>query len=178
MVGQILLVRGLLGILKDKGASVITARDRIQKEIDSRREIENIESRLGTMDLNEASSDQKVLQDKHIQYVCAKEKPTVNSKYRPYQSLTHSKANAEPTADASLEIAVTEKVVAVKSMKTTAVEVTAACEPKMVHEPAIVIPLGESLVIQDEQSHKLKVGFCSFVPFGFIGYGFIFRKNA
>lgn len=179
----IVFLRSLLNNLKDKGASVITARDRIRKEIDSRLEIEKIESRLGSIDLD-PSNQSNVLKAKHVQYVCAKEKPSVNAKYRPYQSLTNSRTNARPTTAkeratmasvemtdaASHKMTAGENLTAARSAKTTAaksVDVTAACEPKMVHEPAIVIPLGESLVIQDEQSSKSKVRFCSFfAPLG------------
>lgn len=122
--------------MKDKGASIIETKERIQREIDSRLEIERLEERLESIALGPSAS---VLKEKHVQHVCAKEKQITDTKYRPYKSL---KSPAKSWHEAHAH---------------ESVDVTAASEPKMLHEPAIVIPLGESLVLQDRQSHKLKV---------------------
>lgn len=133
--------RKLLQLLKDKGESVIQLHDKILKEIQHRKDLINLEETLSNLTLAcNDSVNAEFLKEKHVEYVCSKEKPIDDSRYRPHRTLVHKQPTSSPG----------------KSPKTPQ-DVTAASEPKLIHEPTKLIPLPESLAIENEQAHRIIV---------------------
>ncbi|KAF2883983.1 hypothetical protein ILUMI_22181 [Ignelater luminosus] len=132
--------KNLLQQLKDRGESVIQLHDKILKEIQHRKDVISLEETLSNLTLTcNDSINTEFLKEKHVEYVCSKEKPIDDSRYRPHRTLIHKESKLSPN----------------KSSKTTPQDITAASEPKLIHEPTILITLPESLVIENEQAHRI-----------------------
>ncbi|KAF5299620.1 hypothetical protein FQA39_LY11535 [Lamprigera yunnana] len=128
----------LLAHLKDKGEGAKVLFDKIKNEIQLRNDMKKIESSLSDLKISNDPLQVEVLKEKHINYVCSKEKPLKDTRYRPHRTLAHTKVCS-----------------AAKAPKN--VEVTSAYEPYLIHQPTQFITLSESLVIQQEQARKVTV---------------------
>ncbi|KAF5290420.1 hypothetical protein FQR65_LT11597 [Abscondita terminalis] len=129
--------RKLLEQLKDKGESARQLREKIEKEITVRSNLEKVEKSLGELTITDTEK-QSSSKEQHVVYVCSREKPSDNTRYRPHRTLMHTKQDSST-----------------KKSPKKFVEVTSAYEPYLIHQPTQCIPLSQSLIIQQEQARKV-----------------------
>ncbi|KAK4886305.1 hypothetical protein RN001_002576 [Aquatica leii] len=135
---QTALIRNkkLLANLRDKGESAKQLLNKIEKEIQLRQDLEKVENSLSNLKITKDA----ILEtnEKHVEYVCSKEKPIKDTRYRPHRTLIHKEIK-------SFEQKSTKKFN----------DTTSAYEPSLVYQPTQCISLLESLSIQKEQARKV-----------------------
>lgn len=119
----------MLSKLIDKGASVRKTHQLLKNEIESRKLMESF-SRM------ELKADNTL--DKHSQYVCSRESNKETNKFKPFDTLKDGTAHSRPG-------------------KIDHNEISAAVEPNWTNLSTKLIPLRESLELQEQHVKKLRV---------------------
>lgn len=123
--------------LIDKGESVRKLHNALAKEINLRKEEMALTSAFSQLTVT-SSSDADFLNEKHVQYVCAKESVKHEEKFKPFATLIRTKTTSPSNSRVDTDI-------------------SSAVDPKWTMECSKLIPLSESLLLQMNQINRVKV---------------------